>query len=120
MVAKVIAHDSTRQSALARLDEALAKTEIYGVETNCAYLRQILAYQPFVESNPWTRCLEGLTYKANTFEVLVAGTQTTVQDFPGRLGYWAVGIPPLAPWIADLSKWLTGFWEMPQERPVLK
>ncbi|MCP1195624.1 urea carboxylase [Acetobacter senegalensis] len=97
MVAKVIAHDSTRQAALAQLDDALAKTEIYGVETNCAYLRQILAYQPFVESNPWTRCLEGLTYKANTFEVLVAGTQTTVQDFPGRLGYWAVGIPPSGP-----------------------
>ncbi|HCH78398.1 MAG TPA: urea carboxylase, partial [Pseudomonas sp.] len=26
-----------------------------------------------------------------------AGTQTTVQDFPGRLGYWAVGVPPSGP-----------------------
>ena len=25
------------------------------------------------------------------------GTQTTVQDYPGRLGYWAVGIPPSGP-----------------------
>lgn len=44
-----------------------------------------------------TRCLEGLSYKANTFEVISAGTQTTVQDFPGRLGYWAVGVPPSGP-----------------------
>lgn len=97
MVAKVIAHDSSRQEALARLDDALAKTEIYGVETNRGYLRQILAYKPFVEGVPWTRCLERLTYHANTFEVIVAGTQTTVQDCPGRLGYWAVGIPPSGP-----------------------
>ncbi len=27
----------------------------------------------------------------------VPGTQTTVQDFPGRLGYWAVGVPPSGP-----------------------
>ncbi|MBP7657507.1 MAG: 5-oxoprolinase/urea amidolyase family protein, partial [Pseudoxanthomonas sp.] len=29
--------------------------------------------------------------------VLSAGTQTSVQDFPGRLGYWAVGVPPSGP-----------------------
>src|SRR5690606_13576843 len=29
--------------------------------------------------------------------VLSAGTQTTVQDYPGRLGYWAVGVPPSGP-----------------------
>ncbi len=25
------------------------------------------------------------------------GTQTTVQDYPGRLGYWHVGVPPSGP-----------------------
>jgi urea carboxylase len=29
--------------------------------------------------------------------VLSAGTQTSVQDYPGRLGYWAVGVPPSGP-----------------------
>ncbi len=29
--------------------------------------------------------------------MISAGTQTTVQDFPGRLGYWAVGVPPSGP-----------------------
>lgn len=29
--------------------------------------------------------------------MLSAGTQTSVQDYPGRLGYWAVGVPPSGP-----------------------
>jgi urea carboxylase len=30
-------------------------------------------------------------------EVLSPGTLTTVQDWPGRVGYWAVGVPPSGP-----------------------
>jgi urea carboxylase len=30
-------------------------------------------------------------------EVLAAGTLTTVQDWPGRLGLWEVGVPPSGP-----------------------
>ena len=97
MIAKVITWQPTREQASAALSQALADTLLYGVETNSQYLRQILVDAPFAEGNPWTRCLEGLTYQANTFEVLSAGTQTTVQDFPGRLGYWAVGVPPSGP-----------------------
>ncbi len=97
MIAKVITWKPTREEASAALSQALADTLLYGVETNSQYLRQILVDAPFAEGNPWTRCLEGLTYQAHTFEVLSAGTQTTVQDFPGRLGYWAVGVPPSGP-----------------------
>ena len=97
MIAKVITWAATRDAASAALNQALADTLLYGVETNSQYLRQILIDAPFASGEPWTRCLEGLTYTANTFEVLSAGTQTTVQDFPGRLGYWAVGVPPSGP-----------------------
>ncbi|WP_167145417.1 urea carboxylase [Pseudomonas sp. OTU750018] len=97
MIAKVITWADSRDAASAALGQALADTLLYGVETNSQYLRQILTDAPFASGNPWTRCLEGLIYQANTFEVLSAGTQTTVQDFPGRLGYWAVGVPPSGP-----------------------
>ncbi|MVW76520.1 urea carboxylase [Pseudomonas xionganensis] len=97
MIAKVITWADNREAASAALNQALADTLLYGVETNSQYLRQILTDAPFASGNPWTRCLEGLVYQANTFEVLSAGTQTTVQDFPGRLGYWAVGVPPSGP-----------------------
>src|SRR5262249_45004219 len=30
-------------------------------------------------------------------EVLEPGTHSTIQDYPGRLGYWDVGIPPSGP-----------------------
>ncbi|MGE4407130.1 urea carboxylase [Pseudomonas sp.] len=97
MIAKLIAWAPDREQARAALDAALGDALLYGVETNRDYLRQILAYAPFAEGSPWTRCLEGLRYRASTFEVIGAGTQTSVQDFPGRLGYWAVGVPPSGP-----------------------
>ncbi|MFJ2536125.1 urea carboxylase [Pseudomonas sp. NPDC087614] len=97
MIAKVIAWAPTREQARTELHQALSDSQLYGVETNRDYLRQILLDTPFASGEPWTRCLENLVYRANTFEVLSAGTQTSVQDYPGRLGYWAVGVPPSGP-----------------------
>jgi len=97
MIAKLISWAPSREEARIALDAALGGTTLYGVETNRDYLRQILADAPFASGNAWTRCLEGLAYRATTVEVITAGTQTTVQDFPGRLGYWAVGVPPSGP-----------------------
>lgn len=97
MIAKLITWAANRDEASIALDRALADTQLYGVESNRDYLRQILADAPFASGQPWTRCLEHLAYRAHTVEVLGAGTQTTVQDYPGRLGYWAVGVPPSGP-----------------------
>ncbi len=33
----------------------------------------------------------------SAIEVLSAGTMTTIQDWPGRTGYWGVGVPPSGP-----------------------
>ena len=49
MVAKVIAHADDRETALARLDAALADTVLLGVDTNIAFLRELLA-QPDVQA----------------------------------------------------------------------
>ncbi|MEB6377550.1 urea carboxylase [Leclercia adecarboxylata] len=97
MLAKIIAWQPTREAAIERLHAALGDTRLYGVENNRSYLQQILTFKPFASGEPWTRCLEGLIYQAATLEVISAGTQTTVQDYPGRTGYWAVGVPPSGP-----------------------
>ncbi|MGY2284153.1 urea carboxylase [Pseudomonas gingeri] len=97
MIAKVITWAESREQARLRLHQALGASQLYGVETNRDYLRQILLDAPFASGQPWTRCLEGLAYHAQTFEVLAGGTQTSVQDYPGRQGYWAVGVPPSGP-----------------------
>jgi urea carboxylase len=97
MLAKLIAWSPTREAARHALGRALQGTQLYGVETNRDYLRQIIDDTPFASGEPWTRCLEGLRYRGMTVEIVSGGTQTTVQDYPGRLGYWAVGIPPSGP-----------------------
>lgn len=97
MLAKMISWRDNRAEAITTLSNALAETRLYGVETNRLYLQQILTFEPFSQGEPWTRCLDALHYQANTVEVMSAGTQTSVQDYPGRLGYWAVGVPPSGP-----------------------
>ncbi|WP_454865036.1 urea carboxylase [Pseudomonas rhizophila] len=97
MIAKVIRWAPTREQARLGLHQALNESLLYGVETNRDYLQQILLDAPFASGQPWTRCLEALVYRAHTFEVLSPGTQTSIQDYPGRLGYWAVGVPPSGP-----------------------
>lgn len=97
LIAKLITWAPTREQARLALHQALSDSRLYGVETNRDYLRQILLTTPFASGRPWTRCLDSLIYTAHTFEVISPGTQTSVQDYPGRLGYWAVGVPPSGP-----------------------
>jgi urea carboxylase len=97
LLVKLVTHGPDRAAAVAGLRRALAVTEIHGIETNLAYLRALLAHPPFVAGAVTTRMLEGFSYQAATVQVIDAGTQTTVQDWPGRVGLWAVGVPPSGP-----------------------
>jgi len=102
LLAKIITRGATRAEALGRLRAALDETRIAGIETNVEYLRQVLASEAFAAGDVHTRFLDGIAYRPSTIEVLEPGTQTTVQDFPGRLGHWDVGVPPSGP-MDDLS-----------------
>jgi urea carboxylase len=111
MLAKVIVRGKDRESALRKLRTALNGTKIAGIETNLEYVRQVCAHPQFAEGGITTAFLGTFEYKRHAFEVLDAGTQTTVQDYPGRLGYWHVGVPPSGPmdWLAfRLVKRLVG------------
>jgi urea carboxylase len=97
LLAKIIARGETREAARERLLDALARTRVSGVETNRAYLRAALEAPGFVSGAVQTRLLETVAAPGEAVEVLDGGTQTTVQDHPGRLGYWDVGVPPSGP-----------------------
>lgn len=97
MLAKIIVTADTRDAALGKLRDALAATEIGGLETNLDYLRQLAASDVLADGEMLTRTLATFPYRAATMEVLSPGTQTTIQDWPGRVGYWAVGVPPSGP-----------------------
>ncbi len=97
MLAKLIVHGSDRRDALAKLQAALAATRLHGFETNLDYLRAIAADATFSAGRQTTRYLSGLAYHPRTADVLEPGVQTMLQDWPGRLGYWDVGVPPSGP-----------------------
>ncbi len=97
MLAKVICWALDRQSALARLSQTLGQITIQGVETNKDYVRAILNTDMFRQGEIFTRYLAGFSYSANTIDVISPGTMTTIQDYPGRSGYWDVGVPPSGP-----------------------
>ncbi len=51
MVAKLIVHGATREEALARLDEALARTHIVGLATNVQFLRHVVRSRSFAQAD---------------------------------------------------------------------
>jgi urea carboxylase len=97
MLAKLIVTGHDRADAVAKLQAALAATRLGGIETNLRYLRRVVANAVFVQGRIVTRSLAELPYQPQALEVLEPGVQTTVQDHPGRVGYWAVGVPPSGP-----------------------
>ncbi len=97
MLAKIVVHGPDRAAALRALEDALARTAVAGIETNLDYLRQIVADDVFQRGEQTTRHLVEFLYRGRTIDVLTPGTQTTVQDHPGRVGYWGVGVPPSGP-----------------------
>ncbi len=97
LLAKTIVHDATRAAAIAKMRNALANTTLAGVETNLDYLRQVIASSQFAAGTMTTRALSRFRYAPATIDVLAAGNFTTVQDYPGRIGYWDVGVPPSGP-----------------------
>jgi urea carboxylase len=97
LIAKLIVHAPTRAQAVERMQSALDDTRIAGIETNLAYLRRILDEPTYVQGRMTTQFLSRFAFVPPTIDVLKAGTQTTVQDYPGRQGYWAIGVPPSGP-----------------------
>ena len=100
LLGKVIVHAESREAALTELGKALDATRLAGIETNLGYLRSVVDADAFRSGTQITATLAGHTYAARSLEVLAAGTETTVQDWPGRQGYWNVGIPPSGPFDA--------------------
>ena len=97
MLAKVIVHDQDRSSALTKLQQVLDSTRLYGSETNLDYLRALSRDSVLAAGLVTTRYLNDFDYRPARIDVVQGGTQTTIQDYPARSGYWDVGVPPSGP-----------------------
>lgn len=97
MLAKIIVHGPDRPAALRALQDALAQTRIAGVATNLQYLRAIAGSDLLSSGKVATTALGQFAFAPDGIEVLAPGAQSSVQELPGRLGLWHVGVPPSGP-----------------------
>ncbi len=97
LLAKVIIKADTREQAIEKLARALSDLSIYGIETNTNYVRTVLQTDLFQQGRIHTRYLNDFKYAPNTIDVISPGTMTSIQDYPGREGYWNIGVPPSGP-----------------------
>jgi urea carboxylase len=102
MLAKIIVTADDREAAVKAMQVALDDTALAGIETNLRWLRDVVRTPAFVTGAVSTKALESVVYRPHSIRVLSGGTATSVQDFPGRTGYWAIGVPPSGP-MDDLS-----------------
>ncbi|MDY0909864.1 acetyl/propionyl/methylcrotonyl-CoA carboxylase subunit alpha [Microbacterium sp. CFBP9034] len=120
MIAKVIAHGADRAEAIERLDAALAQTVLFGVDTNIAFLRTLLAdpgvragamdtglidrMPPFVASPAGTAALGAVAALRRQSDELLASATRDAGAGAGALwtarSGWRAGSAPVAPGIA--------------------
>jgi urea carboxylase len=96
-LAQILVRAGDRAAALHRLGHALAHCRVAGIETNLSYLRQVAADPAFEAGGVATSFLQAFEYERHAIEVIEPGAETTVQDYPGRLGYEHAGVPPSCP-----------------------
>jgi urea carboxylase len=67
------------------------------VANNLEFLGRILSTKEFINGTLTTAFLNTFSFTTHAIEVQDAGLYSLIQDFPGRVGYWNVGIPPSGP-----------------------
>ena len=97
LIAKLIVTARDRQTAVRAMQAALDHTELHGLETNIEWLRQAARSEAFVSGHVSTSMAQSIEFTPHTIRVQSGGLATTVQDHPGREGYWDVGVPPSGP-----------------------
>ncbi|WP_084100127.1 urea carboxylase [Demequina sp. NBRC 110051] len=102
LLVKVIATGKDRDEAFSRLAEGLDAMRIDGIETNLPLVRALARSAAVVAAVPTTATLATVDVADERVTVVRAGMSTTLQDWPGRVGHWQVGVPPSGPF-DDLS-----------------
>lgn len=94
MLAKIIVTADDRDAAIKKMQRVLAETKIYGITSNIDYLAAFIRTDKYKNGDMHTHMLDGFEYKERTIEVVDGGVQTSIQDYPARLKYWDIGVPP--------------------------
>lgn len=97
MLAKLIVHGTDRKDAVLKMKQVLEQSRVYGLTTNMQYLKALFETEDYNNEKLYTGMLNGFLPEEKAIEVLDGGVQSTIQDYPGMIGYWFVGVPPCGP-----------------------
>ncbi|PXF42434.1 Urea amidolyase [Gracilariopsis chorda] len=97
LLGKVLAWGRTRPLAILALQNALRQTKVRGVSSNVELLLQTLHQPSFLTGSYTTGLLNTFRPAMRALEVLKPGLQSSLQDYPGRVGFWHIGVSPSGP-----------------------
>lgn len=112
MLAKLIVHGSDRADAIAKMERVLKDSRVYGITSNMQYLAALLKTETYQTGALFTGMLKDFMPQEHAIEVLDGGVQTTVQDYPGMIGYWLSEFHLVAQWMLITSELETAFLAM--------
>ncbi|KAF2718512.1 hypothetical protein K431DRAFT_314827 [Polychaeton citri CBS 116435] len=84
LIAKVMNHAKTRTATIKGMDLLLSRSQICGPSTNLEFLAAIVKDERYKDGETMTNFLQSFVYTPNAISVLSPGTNTLVQDLPGR------------------------------------
>ncbi|GAB3232782.1 urea carboxylase [Glycomyces halotolerans] len=97
MLAKIVTAGADREAAWAALADALEVARIEGVHTNLGQLKAAAVDPRVARVEHTTATVADIIDASPRIDVIAPGVMTTVQDWPGRVGHWQVGVPPSGP-----------------------
>ena len=97
LLAKFVVCAPTREEATQAMSRAIDASAIWGIQTNLAYLAAVVRDPVFANATMTTQTLAAFAFDSPTVHVVRPGVQSTLQELPGRIGFWHVGVPPSGP-----------------------
>lgn len=97
LLGKVLSWGRTRPLAILEMKKALRQTKVSGVPSNVELLLQVTDHPDFIRGEYTTSLLKAFSPRTRSIEVVRPGLQSSLQDYPGRVGYWSIGVSPSGP-----------------------
>ena len=111
LLVKLMSSGHSREESFNHMLQVLNQVVISGITTNIPLLEHIIASSQFQAGKYTTKFLVPSIYDnrldiqlpphyqwmQHGIQLIHAGFSTTIQSWPGRTGYWHVGIPPSGP-----------------------
>ncbi|ETS86272.1 urea carboxylase [Pestalotiopsis fici W106-1] len=84
LLAKIMHHAPSRQQAISELIKILKGSQVCGPPTNLDFLLKVVESDDFGTGSTLTRTLDTFSYVPAAIDVVAGGSQTLIQDYPGR------------------------------------